>query len=504
MRLLVVLFNSLNRLALSPYGGKIETPAFERLARHSIRFDRHYVSSLPGMPARRDMHTGRSSFFHRSWGPMEPFDVSFVDGLKKKGIYTHLITDHFHYFQDGGSGYHSRYHSWEFMRGQEYDPWKAVVEPPLREWRKRYSAKHYDPARKPHHLHHLLNTESMRQEQNLPGPQCFAAALEFLEINRTADNWMLQLELFDPHEPFLAPAHYRRDGDSDYQGPVLNWPDHQPVRESAGEIAEIRANYAALVRMCDAYLGRLLDVFDAHDLWADTALVLASDHGFLLGEHGWWGKSRMPYFEEMVHMPLFFWHPGLVDRAGSQNTALTQAPDIMPTILDLFECPVPEQVRGQSLRSVLSAPQEDRIVAFGLFAGPIGVTDGRHVLFHYPLDLRSDGLFEYTLMPQHMAGPFTANELIDAELHPGFAFTRGMPVLKIPARRDAARAPNFGGGYADTGFALYDLVADPHQQKPIRDAKIESRLYEGLRAVMQAHEAPQELFAWQGLAPATN
>ena len=43
--------------------------------------------------------------------------------------------------------------------------------------------------------------------------------------------------------------------------------------------------------MCDAYFGRLLDYFDAHDLWRDTALILTTDHGFLLGEHDWWGKN---------------------------------------------------------------------------------------------------------------------------------------------------------------------------------------------------------------------
>jgi arylsulfatase A-like enzyme len=37
--------------------------------------------------------------------------------------------------------------------------------------------------------------------------------------------------------------------------------------------------------MCDHLLGRLLDYFDEHDLWKDTALVVTTDHGFLLGEH---------------------------------------------------------------------------------------------------------------------------------------------------------------------------------------------------------------------------
>ena len=44
-------------------------PNFERLAAHTVCFDKSYVGSLPCMPARRELHTGRYNFLHRSWGP---------------------------------------------------------------------------------------------------------------------------------------------------------------------------------------------------------------------------------------------------------------------------------------------------------------------------------------------------------------------------------------------------------------------------------------------------
>ena len=75
MKVLFVLFDSLNRNALGAYGGtRMDTPNFDRFAAKSVRFDNHYVGSMPCMPARRDMHTGRLNFMHRSWGPLEPFD----------------------------------------------------------------------------------------------------------------------------------------------------------------------------------------------------------------------------------------------------------------------------------------------------------------------------------------------------------------------------------------------------------------------------------------------
>ena len=57
------------------------TPNFDRLAERAVTFDSHYVGSMPCMPARRDMQTGRLDFLHRSWGPLEPFDNSFPELL---------------------------------------------------------------------------------------------------------------------------------------------------------------------------------------------------------------------------------------------------------------------------------------------------------------------------------------------------------------------------------------------------------------------------------------
>ena len=131
MKAILLLFDSLNRHLLSPYGCDwMLTPNFQRLARHAVQFDRCYVGSMPCMPARRELHTGRYNFLHRSWGPLEPFDDSMPELLKQSGVYTHLISDHQHYWEDGGATYHTRYSSWECVRGQEGDPWKARVRDP--------------------------------------------------------------------------------------------------------------------------------------------------------------------------------------------------------------------------------------------------------------------------------------------------------------------------------------------------------------------------------------
>ena len=131
MKAIVVMFDSLNRHMLPPYGCEwVHAPNFERLAERTLVFENCYVGSMPCMPARRELHTGRYNLLHRSWGPIEPFDDSMPEILRHNGVYTHLITDHAHYWEDGGATYHTRYESYELVRGQEADQWKGRVDPP--------------------------------------------------------------------------------------------------------------------------------------------------------------------------------------------------------------------------------------------------------------------------------------------------------------------------------------------------------------------------------------
>jgi hypothetical protein len=179
VKLVFVLFDSLNRLALQPYGGtRLDTPNFRRLAERAVTFDGHHVGSLPCMPARRDMQTGRLSFLHRSWGPLEPFDNAFPELLYQAGTYSHLITDHYHYWEDGGATYHSRYDSYEFIRGQERDPWKAMVQPHWERLRELYHERQYSEERRSLYYQHIVNREFIREEEDFPSVQCFAAGFE--------------------------------------------------------------------------------------------------------------------------------------------------------------------------------------------------------------------------------------------------------------------------------------------------------------------------------------
>lgn len=498
MRTVFVLFDSLNRRTLGSYGGQaIATPNFDRLAARSVTFDNHYVGSLPCMPARRDLHTGRLNFLHRGWGPLEPFDHSFAALLHKSGIYSHLISDHFHYWADGGATYHSRYDTYEFIRGQEGDPWKAMVDPPWERFERTYHAKQFSRQRRNKLSRHMINREHIREYADFPSVRCFDAGLDFIGTNAEADGWLLHLETFDPHEPFHAPERFRDGLPTGYRGPILDWPAYARVNETWEECEELRANYAAIVKLCDHELGRLLDEFDSRDMWKDTALIVTTDHGFLLGEHDWWAKNIMPCYNEVAHIPLFVHHPDFIDLAGQRRSLLTQTMDLMPTLLDIFGVPTPAEVTGRSLMPALrDAAHVNRAAnIYGVFGSAVNVTDGRHTCFIYPPDVHGGNLNQYTLMPMHMKELFSLDELQDAQWIPSAPFARSAPVMRVPATPKSPFYNHQGPGVLkDVESALYDLATDPGQLAPIQDPQVEERMRELARAEMRRHDAPPEYF----------
>ncbi|GHJ39306.1 sulfatase [Streptomyces sp. TS71-3] len=490
MRAIMVMFDTLNRRFLPPYGAEgIHAPNFERLSRQAVVFDRAYAGSMPCMPARREIHTGRYNFLHRSWGPLEPFDDSVPEILSRAGVHTHLATDHQHYWEDGGATYHNRYDTYEFFRGQEGDKWKGHVAdpefPPSLSWRS-------DAARR----QDLVNRQYMATEDRHSQTRTFDAGLEFIATNAAADRWFLQIECFDPHEPFFTydehRAHYLHGMPPEQvPGVEADWPDYRRVTEGEDGVQRVRAEYAALLTMCDASLGRVLDAMDEHDLWSDTLLMVCTDHGLLLGEHGWWGKNIQPWYDENIHTPLFIWDP----RSGARDerrASLVQTVDFGPTLLDYFEVPAPELMQGSALAGTVAGDAPVREAGlFGSFGGHVNVTDGRYVYMRAPVSASNEPLYEHTLMPTHMASRFAPEELRDAELIGPLPFTKDAPVLRLPGR-------TWGNAHA-YGTMLFDLEDDPGQRRPLLDDAAELRMARLLTERMRACDAPESQFTRLGL-----
>lgn len=497
MRVVTLMFDTLRRDVLPQYGGGLELPNFQRLAEKSITFDNFYAGSLPCMPARREMLTGHPNFLHRGWSPLEPFDTAFTEVLNDNGVYSHLVTDHQHYWEDGGATYHNRYNSYEFVRGQEGDLYKADVNPPVDILKNKNIFDIDDPQRNNMYIHDEINRMYMVNEEDFPQSQCVRLGLEFLEKNKDADNWYLQVECFDPHEPFFVPDRFKDMVDINLKGKTFDWPGYESTRsmDNPSNIEVGNKNYQALLYMIDESLGKYLDFFDENDLWKDTVLILNTDHGFIFGEKEWSGKSCMPVYEELAHTPFSIHIPNSSIN-GSHVDCIAQTYDIAQTMYDLFDVTNAPNTFGSSLVKLMA--DDSREYGYtGYFAGHVNIFNKQYTYMRGSKNPNNMPLKEYTLMPMRMRRMFNESEFTNAEFVNGYSYFSKWKVLEVDSKE------MFYSPFA-SGNLLFDRSCDPQQLNPIDNIKVEEQFIEELKAFFKTVDAPKTQYQRLGLDCETN
>jgi arylsulfatase A-like enzyme len=482
MKSILIVLDTLRRDALAAYDNTwIHTPNISRLAACGTTYDNHWVGSLPCMPARREFMTGRHNFLFRGWGPIEPFDDVLPCELGKSGVFSHLITDHYHYFELGGENYHTAFNTWEFFRGQESDPWVSLV----------------DALALPEHIgqarpQNLANRTRMQNESDFSGPQTVASAIDWLNLNRDADDWFLQVELFDPHEPFHCTDEYKAMYGATWDGPLNDWPAYGTTEAAPEALDHIQKCYAGLVTMTDRHIGRLFDALEEHGLFDDTLIILTTDHGTLLGEKRLWMKNWMPCYNEIARIPLIVHWPG--QQNDERSTRLTQTIDIMPTLLQHHGAPLPPHVSGKALQS--EATHED--IIFGYFGMALNITDGREVYFRNPVRDDLGPLHTYTSMPVAGLKSWFPRDLYEKiEMGRYFGHTYNLPLYKIPAH---GRAPRDAENTFINAHQLFDLSRDAAQETPLQNSEREAYWCARIQAHLGRNEAPPEQWLRLGLA----
>lgn len=109
-------------------------------------------------------------------------------------------------------------------------------------------------------------------------------------------------------------------------------------------------DYLACVKSVDDNIGRVLKYLDENNLTDNTIIVLTSDQGFYLGDHGFFDKRFI--YEESIRMPFMVKYPKLV-KAGSVNEDIITNIDFAPTLLDLANIKTEQKMQGQSFKSIL-------------------------------------------------------------------------------------------------------------------------------------------------------
>lgn len=109
-------------------------------------------------------------------------------------------------------------------------------------------------------------------------------------------------------------------------------------------------DYLACVKSVDDNIGRVLDYLEKNNLSENTIIVVTSDQGFYLGEHGFFDKRFI--YEESIRMPLIIKYPKLIKK-GTVNEDIVTNIDFAPTLLDLANISTKQHMQGQSIKPLL-------------------------------------------------------------------------------------------------------------------------------------------------------
>ena len=151
--------------------------------------------------------------------------------------------------------------------------------------------------------------------------------------------FFLYLHYLDPHDPYTAPvveATGRTPFDPGYGGAVDGtWPHalfsgDRELPDPERDLEHLVALYDSEVAYVDGEIGRLLDALPEAVL-ADTLVVLTSDHGEELLDHGWW-KHGITVYEEQLRVPLILRWDGRLP-AGARVRRPVELVDLVPTLL---------------------------------------------------------------------------------------------------------------------------------------------------------------------------
>jgi arylsulfatase A-like enzyme len=170
----------------------------------------------------------------------------------------------------------------------------------------------------------------------------------------------LFVHFFDPHTDYEPdPQILAQFADPNYSGPVDGTLDvfgaynRYEIEFNEADLQHTEDLYDAEIRTLDDYLRELFDIFERNGLTDNSIIVFTGDHGEDLGEHHYITHGH-PY-ERGLHIPLLFYLPD-EKSAGTRVKTLIEIQDVLPTLMDMLDIPVPDGIDGMSYRKVLENP----------------------------------------------------------------------------------------------------------------------------------------------------
>jgi len=417
--------------ALSCYGSKlIETPNIDRIAKEGVRFENAFCTNGLCAPSRATLLTGTYNHIN---GMLSNPDVGYLPSdeiphfdaaqetlpkiLKRHGYQTGMVGkwhlpvnpaktgfDYFMYKNGAGGPY--------------YEPTGFLGNPSLgSEEIQKFRFEGYE-------------TDVMTD-------------LVIKGLQQFKQPFLMMVQYFNAHRPFDPPHQYEHLYDKvripepgtfwdDYEhraGParaarmrIEDMPDFNPPSDLTGRqrkqwnYQRFMEHFLGTLRSQDDNIGRLLEYLDKNGLAENTIVVYTCDHGFFLGDHGWFDKRFM--YEQAIRVPWMIRCPG-VGTPGSVRRDWVINIDNAPTVLDLVGLPAPPEMQGKSVVPALhGANQQNEAPAFYYhyyeFGAPhwvaphYGIRTERYKLISY-YDRNEWELFDLERDPDEMENLFIDN-----------------------------------------------------------------------------------------------
>lgn len=184
---------------------------------------------------------------------------------------------------------------------------------------------------------------------------------QFLNWHEEQKNpWCAHLSFLRPHPPYSAAGKYSEMYSGDELPEAIKVADdvhslHKVLLENESAAAptepeklkRLRAQYFGMISEVDSQLGRVFEMLHERGQWDDTIIIVTSDHGEMLGDHGL--KEKMGYWDQAFHVPCIVRVPGFDTTHGTAVSQFTENIDLLPTLCDALGIEAPHQCDGYSL-----------------------------------------------------------------------------------------------------------------------------------------------------------
>ncbi len=335
-----------------------QTPNLNRLAQRGVRFNRAYVQYPVCNPSRASFLTGlrpettgilgNNTFFRAK----HPDLVTLPQLFRQNGYFTASLGKIFH----RGLTMEDARADWADEKSFDHIRIYKTTPSGMKGEGRRLAGDEAPWC-------HWLAADGTDEDQ--PDGMIAAEAVRLIHEKR-GQSWFIGAGFHKPHDPFIAPKKYF-DLYPLEKIPLASDPTDRStevelaIPNAYGRFAgftdrerrEFKRAYLAGVSFTDAQVGKLLDALEQTKQLDNTVIVFIGDHGYHLGERGWWNKNTL--FELSARAPLIIAAPGA--KKGATANGLTEFVDLYPTLSDLAGLGAPHRLEGVSLKPLLQNPK---------------------------------------------------------------------------------------------------------------------------------------------------